>query len=99
MQAFIAVAETCSFSKAAASLGLARSSVSGIVRRLEDYLGIALVERTTRTVTLTPQGLMYYRVCRQLLRALQRAEANLRSDDERKPGASLFTQDLMRKTL
>lgn len=82
MQAFVAVAEAHSFSKAAASLGLARSSVSGIVQRLEDYLGIPLIERTTRSVTLTPQGLMYYRVCRQLLRSLQRAEENLRSDDE-----------------
>jgi DNA-binding transcriptional LysR family regulator len=54
--AFIAVIECKSFSKAAKLLGLSPSRVSEMVRKLEDELGIRLVERTTRSVAATLAG-------------------------------------------
>jgi len=54
---FQAVALTHSFRAAADHLGVTRSAVSQGIRRLEDGLGIALVQRTTRNVRLTEAGL------------------------------------------
>lgn len=53
---FLAVAETKSFRVAAERLGITRSAVGQAVRRLEDRLGVALVQRTTRSVSLTEAG-------------------------------------------
>ncbi len=53
---FLAVAETRSFRRAADELGVTRSAVSQTIRRLEDRLGVALVQRTTRSVRLTEAG-------------------------------------------
>ena len=53
---FLAVAETKSFRVAAERLGVTRSAVSQSVRRLEDRLGVALLQRTTRSVGLTEAG-------------------------------------------
>lgn len=53
---FVAVAETLSFRQAGERLGLTRSAVSQAIRRLERRLGLALVERTTRSVRLTEAG-------------------------------------------
>lgn len=53
---FLAVAETRSFRAAAERLGVTRSAVSQAMRRMEDGLGVALVQRTTRSVNLTEAG-------------------------------------------
>lgn len=53
---FLAVAEARSFRGAAEHLGVTRSAVSQAIRRLEDRLGVALVQRTTRSVSLTEAG-------------------------------------------
>ncbi len=53
---FLAVAETQSFRAAAERLGVTRSAVSQTIRKLEDRLGVALVQRTTRSVSLTEAG-------------------------------------------
>lgn len=53
---FLAVAETRSFRAAAERLGVTRSAVSQTIRRMEDRLGVALVQRTTRSVSLTEAG-------------------------------------------
>jgi len=54
---FIAVAEARSFRGAADRLGVTRSAVSQAIRRMEDRLGVALVQRTTRSVSLTEAGM------------------------------------------
>lgn len=56
VQAFLAVAEARSFSAAAARLGLAPSSLSRTIRDLEERLGVRLLTRTTRSVSLTEAG-------------------------------------------
>lgn len=53
---FLAVAEARSFRVAAERLGVSRPAVSQAIRRLEDRLGVALVQRTTRSVSLTEAG-------------------------------------------
>lgn len=57
---FLAVAESRSFRGAAEHLGVTRSAVSQAIRRLEDRLGVALVQRTTRSVSLTEAGERLY---------------------------------------
>jgi len=58
---FLAVAEAKSFTVAARRLGVTRSAVSQTMRRMEDRLGIALVQRTSRSVSLTEAGEELYR--------------------------------------
>ena len=56
LRAFIAVAETLSFSQAAARLDVSASALSQVVRGLEDRVGTRLLNRTTRSVSLTATG-------------------------------------------
>jgi DNA-binding transcriptional LysR family regulator len=56
LSAFVAVAEHRNFTKAAAQLGLSRSSLSQIIRSFEERLGVRLLQRTTRSVALTEVG-------------------------------------------
>lgn len=57
VQVFVAVVEEGTMSGAAARLGISQSSVSQIVRQLEDDLGVVLVNRTRRPLALTPYGI------------------------------------------
>jgi DNA-binding transcriptional LysR family regulator len=59
IRTFVRVAEAGSFAKAADTLNLPRSSVSKLVQDLEAHLGTKLVERTTRSVTMTTEGVAY----------------------------------------
>ncbi len=56
MNAFVTVAQRCSFAKAAVQLGISRSRLSETVRGLEDRLGVRLLNRTTRSVAPTAAG-------------------------------------------
>lgn len=60
MSMFVAVAEAKGFRAAGARLGVSGSAVSQAIRRLEERLGIALVQRTTRSVRLTEAGERLY---------------------------------------
>ncbi|MFD0757020.1 LysR family transcriptional regulator [Massilia norwichensis] len=53
---FVAIAETLHFSRAAEALGLAPSALSMQIQRLERELGVRLLERTKRSVSLTSAG-------------------------------------------
>lgn len=67
IRTFVRVAEAGSFAKAADTLNLPRSSVSKLVQDLEAHLGTKLVERTTRTVTVTTEGAAYHERALRLL--------------------------------
>jgi DNA-binding transcriptional LysR family regulator len=56
LSAFVAVAEHCSFTKAAAQVGIALPTMSQTIRSLEEQLGVRLFNRTTRSVALTEAG-------------------------------------------
>lgn len=75
MQAFVKVVETGGFSEAARQLNVAVSSVTRQVNALEALLKTQLLNRSTRSITLTPQGLRYYHKARQILQDVE--EANL----------------------
>ncbi|MEL6964548.1 MAG: LysR family transcriptional regulator, partial [Pseudomonadota bacterium] len=67
LSAFIEVAGTGSFARAAQQLGLSTSATSKAVARLEDELGVKLLHRTTRSVSLTPEGERFLEGSRHLL--------------------------------
>ena len=70
LRMFLAVAQTASFRAAADVLGVTRSAVSQGIRRLEDGLGVALVQRSTRSVRLTEAGERLHRQVAEPLRAV-----------------------------
>ena len=86
---FVKVAQFESISKAALSLGMPISTVSRRLSVLESGLGVALVRRTTRRVTLTPQGREYFNQCREPLTLIQEAERVL-TQAQSKPEGTLI---------
>jgi DNA-binding transcriptional LysR family regulator len=72
---FIRVVEDGTFTAAAAVLGLPKSSVSRGVAQLEDALGVRLLQRTTRKLSLTEAGRRYYQQARRALGALEQASS------------------------
>jgi DNA-binding transcriptional LysR family regulator len=79
LNAFIAVVETGGFSAAARKTGESQSAVSKAVGALEKRLGVALLHRTTRKVTLTDQGQKYYERTKPLIDEIQVADSELTS--------------------
>ncbi|HEX5507061.1 MAG TPA: LysR family transcriptional regulator [Pseudolabrys sp.] len=77
MSAFAAVAEHRSFAKAANKLGVARSTLSQNLRSLEDRLGVRLLNRTTRSVSLTQAGERLLTRLRPVLAELAAATGDL----------------------
>src|SRR3569623_1378011 len=71
----VASAELRSVSQAARKLGITPSSVSRAITRLETELGIRLLHRTPRTVTLTPEGELFYRDCQLAVAGVRNARA------------------------
>lgn len=79
LRSFECVAQLTSFTKAATQLNLTQSAVSAHIRRLEEQAGCALFERSTRSVTLTPQGQTLLGYARAILRLNEDAHAHLRA--------------------
>ena len=75
MQVFTRVVDTNSFSKAAATLRMTRSSVTTIIQNLEAYLKVRLLNRTTRRISLTPDGAAYYERCTRILADVDDSES------------------------
>lgn len=76
--AFESAARNLSFTLAAHELNVTQGAISRQVRLLEDYLGKALFERTTRAMNLTPTGNQYYEVVRETLIQLASATGEIR---------------------
>src|SRR6202030_835995 len=81
MQAFVAVADLRGFAPAARNLGISPSGVTRLVAALEDHLGARLLQRTTRSVTLTDVGARYLERVRRILADIEEAEGS--GQDER----------------
>lgn len=79
MQAFVRVVETGSFTKAAETLQMSRTSVTQMVQQLEARLRVRLLHRTTRKVNVTADGAVYYERVVKLLADLDDAETGLSS--------------------
>ncbi|OWJ68878.1 LysR family transcriptional regulator [Inquilinus limosus] len=80
METFVRVAEAGSLSRAAKALGLPRSSVTMTMQRLEHHLGVRLLHRSTRRLSLTEEGELYVERCRAILLDVRAAEDSLRPD-------------------
>lgn len=72
---FVRVVEKRSFSRAGDSMGLTASGVSRAITRLEERLGVRLLERTTRSIGLTTDGAAYFERCARILRELEAADS------------------------
>lgn len=75
--AFVKTAESLSFVSAARAMGISASAVGKNVARLESSLNVRLFQRSTRKVSLTAEGQLFYERCRRILDDLQDAEAML----------------------
>jgi DNA-binding transcriptional LysR family regulator len=79
---FVRVARTASFSRAGRELGLSQPSVSRIIAELERKVGVALLTRTTRALTLTEAGADYLARIEPILAALEEADHAARGTGE-----------------
>lgn len=77
MRVFVKVADRGSFARAADELDISRAAASGHVATLEKHLGVRLLHRTTRKVSLTAEGTDFLRRSRRILDELRDAEESL----------------------
>lgn len=77
MRGFCRIVETGGFSKAAETLGVAKTTLSGQIQALETRLGVVLLHRTTRRVSPTSDGLKYYEQAKSLLEHLDELELSV----------------------
>ena len=86
MRVFARVAELGSFAKAAGTLDLSRAMASSYVAQLEKHLGTRLLHRTTRKVTVSPEGAVYLEHCKRILAEIEAADDLLRLARNRPQG-------------
>ena len=82
MRAFVKVVETNGFSEAARQLQMAVSSVTRQVNALEDLLNTQLLNRSTRSISLTPQGRKYYDKAVRILQDVEEANQYVAQQEE-----------------
>jgi len=78
MRVFARVAEMGSFAKAADAMDISRAMASAYVAQLEKHLETRLLHRTTRRVTLSPEGAVYLERCTRILTEIQAADDDLK---------------------
>jgi len=88
MEALIKVVDTGSFTRAAELLGTPKATVSTLIQELETQLGVRLLHRTTRKVTVTVDGAAYYERCIRLIDDLREADESV-SSRQGSPGGRL----------
>jgi len=86
MQIFMRVAQAGSFVRAAETLSLPSSTVTSSIKNLENYLQVRLLNRTTRRVSLTAEGVQYLAQCQEILALIDHAETSLTASVRRPQG-------------
>ncbi len=86
MRVFARVAELGSFARAANDLDMSRAMASSYVAQLEQHLGTRLLHRTTRKVTVSPEGAVYLERCKRILDEVQAADDEMRHARARPQG-------------
>jgi LysR family transcriptional regulator for bpeEF and oprC len=89
MQVFVRIVEANSYTKAAETLDLPRAALTATINKLEAFLGTRLLQRTTRRLSLTPDGADYFQKCLEILSAVADAEGALRGQGAAKPKGRL----------
>ncbi|ALI04817.1 LysR family transcriptional regulator [Pseudomonas sp. FW306-02-F02-AA] len=79
IRVFARVVEAGSFTKAADSLEMPKTSVSKLIQELESFLRVRLLQRTTRSVTVTADGAKYYEQTARIIRDLEEIDAGFQS--------------------
>ncbi len=79
LHVFAKVVETESLTKAGSILGLPKSTISRRLSRLEDHLGVQLLHRSTRAVTVTQDGAIFFEFCLRSLGVLRDGERALQN--------------------
>lgn len=77
MRVFTAVVDAASFVAAGEALGMSKAAVSRYVSELEQRLGVRLMHRTTRRLSLTPEGEIFLARCRDILSSIDASEAEI----------------------
>lgn len=77
LNAFVQAAEARSFTAAGRKLGVSSSAIGKAVARLEERLGVQLLHRSTRTITLTPEGTRFLERCRRIFCEIENAELEI----------------------
>ena len=77
LKAFVQAAEARSFTVAGHRLGVSSSAIGKAVARLEERLGVRLFHRSTRAITLTPEGALFLERCRRIFSEIEAAELEL----------------------
>ncbi len=77
LDVFVRAGESRSFTAVGQQLGISASAVSKAIARLEQRLGVRLFHRSTRTISLTPEGALFLERCRRILCEVESAEAEL----------------------
>ena len=77
MRVFTAVVDAASFVAAGDALGMSKAAVSRYVSELEQRLGVRLMHRTTRKLSLTPEGEVFLARCRDILSSIEASEAEI----------------------
>jgi len=88
MQSFVEVIRLGSFSEAAKILGLSRALISRHITDLEKRLGVRLLTRTTRRITLTEAGAEHFNFCQRIIKEIEEKETSLKQT-QREPAGSL----------
>jgi len=91
MRTFASVVEAGSFVGAADALDMSKAAVSRHVGELEARLGVRLLQRTTRKLSLTGEGDVFYSRCKELLGGVDEAEAEITSRSGEAQGALRVT--------
>jgi DNA-binding transcriptional LysR family regulator len=91
MAIFAKVVERGSFSAASASIGLGKSVVSQHIRSLEQSVGVRLLNRSTRSLSLTEEGRRFYAPCLRIVQEAEAAEADLAERKEQPRGTIRLT--------
>jgi LysR family transcriptional regulator for bpeEF and oprC len=86
IRVFARVVEAGAFTRAADSLDMPLATVSKLVRLLEQHLGVKLLQRTTRRVTVTPDGAAYYERTSRVLKELEDIDSGFASAHQRPRG-------------
>lgn len=94
ISAFLASVKTGSFTAAASSLGLTRSAVGKSIVRLESRMGLRLLNRTTRKLSLTDEGVVVYDRWRQILEDLEEVDAAMAQRKNQPTGTLRLTAPL-----
>ena len=88
MVIFVELIQAGSFTKAAENMGHSTSFISKKITKLESRLGVRLLNRTTRSISLTHEGELYFKQCMSIVNDAEQAEASI-SQQQQKPQGTL----------